>query len=171
MPSLGADMEEGTLVEWRVKPGDTVRRGDIIAVVHTEKAEIEVEVFEGGVVEKLLAHPGAKLPVGSVLALIRGEAGAPAAAPSAVEKIVSPATAQHADPVTPVPTAPAAESARVRVTPLARKLAAELGVDLNQIQGTGPHGAIDREDVERAAAQAKPPAPAQQKVEIGRAHV
>ena len=119
MPSLGSDMEAGTLVEWRVKPGDTVHRGDIIAVVHTEKAEIEVEVFDGGVVEKLLAQPGAKLPVGTVLALIKGEAGAAAAASPPSEKLVPPAPVQPPVPAAPEPTR---ESARVRVTPLARKI-------------------------------------------------
>ena len=68
MPSLGADMTEGTLVQWCVKPGDSVKRGDIIAVVGTEKADIEVEVYENGTVEKLIAQPGDKLPVGAPLA-------------------------------------------------------------------------------------------------------
>lgn len=71
MPSLGADMTAGTLVEWKVKPGDPVKRGDIIAVVGTEKADIEVEVYETGTVKKLIAQPGDKLPVGTPIALIR----------------------------------------------------------------------------------------------------
>src|SRR3970040_3177431 len=74
MPSLGADMEFGTLVDWRVKPGDSVKRGDIVALVETEKGVIEVEIFEEGIVETLLVKPGAKLPVGTPLATIRGEA-------------------------------------------------------------------------------------------------
>ena len=135
MPSLGADMEEGTLVLWKVKPGDHVKRGDIIAIVHTEKADIEVEVYETGVVEQLLAQSGAKVPVGAVLAVLRGEgeALAPTAAP---------------------PPAPAA-GPPPRVSPLARQVARDLGVDLSTVQGTGPHGAIERADVERAAAAAK----------------
>ena len=73
MPSLGADMQAGTLLEWKVKPGDRVKRGDIIAVVDTDKAAIEVESFESGVVEQLLVQPGEKVPVGTVLAIIRSE--------------------------------------------------------------------------------------------------
>lgn len=141
MPSLGADMEEGTLVQWLVKPGDRVKRGDIIAIVHTEKADIEVEVFETGVVDQLLAEPGAKLPVGTALAILRtdGEA-APLTRPA---------------PTAPIPLPPAAPETRARVSPLARRLAQELGVDLAAVHGTGLHGAIERADVERAAAAAK----------------
>ena len=70
MPSLGADMAFGTLLEWRVKPGDRVKRRDIIAVVDTDKAAIEIEVYEDGVVEALLVQPGEKVPVGTVMAII-----------------------------------------------------------------------------------------------------
>lgn len=79
MPSLGADMEEGTLLLWKVRPGDTVHRGDIIAEVATDKGNIEIEVFEDGVVTQLLVEAGADVPVGTVLAIIRGDA-APARA-------------------------------------------------------------------------------------------
>jgi pyruvate dehydrogenase E2 component (dihydrolipoamide acetyltransferase) len=77
MPALGADMEAGTIIKWLVKPGDAVKRGDIIAVVDTEKATIEVEVFETGVLEKIVVPEGEKVPVGTVLALIGGAAAAP----------------------------------------------------------------------------------------------
>ena len=73
MPSLGADMEAGTLVEWMIKPGDRVKRGDIVAVVETQKGAIEVEIFETGRVEHVLVEVGAKVPVGTPLALIRAE--------------------------------------------------------------------------------------------------
>ncbi len=143
MPSLGADMEEGKLLQWKVQPGDAVKRGDIIAVVHTEKAEIEVEVFEGGVVDQLLVQPGAVVPVGTVLAILRtGEEAATATTPAG-----------------PPPAKPA-EKARLRISPLARKVAAELGVDFSRVQGTGPHGAIEKADIERAASLQKArPAP------------
>ena len=72
MPSLGADMESGTLLEWLVKPGDQVRRGDVMAVVGTEKGDIEIEVFEDGVVDELLVDEQREVPVGAVLALVRG---------------------------------------------------------------------------------------------------
>lgn len=88
MPSLGADMEAGTLVEWLVKPGDVVKRGDIVAVVETQKGAIEIEIFDPGVVEQLLVPPNATVPVGTPLALVRGEGEAapvppPALAPDA----------------------------------------------------------------------------------------
>ncbi|WP_284223274.1 biotin/lipoyl-containing protein, partial [Brevundimonas denitrificans] len=73
MPSLGADMEAGTLVEWLVKPGDAVKRGDIVAVVETQKGAIEIEIFDAGVVEQLLVQPGATVPVGTPLARLRAE--------------------------------------------------------------------------------------------------
>ncbi len=138
MPSLGADMEEGTLIEWSVKPGDRVKRGDIVGVVRTEKADIEVEVYRDGVVEQLLAKAGDTLPVGAVLAVIReeGEAAAPA------HEEISPA---------PATVAPTPSVVRVRASPLARRVAQELGVELSGVQGTGPHGEITEIDVQRAA--------------------
>ena len=137
MPVLGADMSAGTLLAWRKQPGDPVARGDIIAEVHTDKADIEVEVWTNGVIEKLLAEPGQKVPVGTPLALIRENGKAAAGAP-----------------------APAAEPpARLLVSPSAKALAAELGVDLARITGSGPGGRIQRRDVEQAAAPATPPAP------------
>ncbi|MGP0073986.1 MAG: dihydrolipoamide acetyltransferase family protein [Bryobacteraceae bacterium] len=138
MPSLGADMEEGTLIEWSVKPGDRVKRGDIVGVVRTEKADIEVEVYRDGVVEELLAKAGDTLPVGAVLAVIREEGEA--------------ATPAHEEiPPAPVTVAPTHSVARVRASPLARRVAQELGVDLSGVQGTGPHGEITEIDVQRAA--------------------
>ena len=75
MPSLGADMDAGSIIEWRVHPGDTVHRGDIVAVVDTEKSDIEVETFEDGVIEELLVSPGVEVPVGTALARIRPAVG------------------------------------------------------------------------------------------------
>ncbi|MFA5909336.1 MAG: dihydrolipoamide acetyltransferase family protein [Vicinamibacterales bacterium] len=139
MPSLGADMEAGTLVEWTKAPGDTVARGDIVAVVDTDKGAIEIEVFEPGTIERLLVEPGQKVPVGTALAIIRGANETPgAAAPAAVGA-----------PAAPV---------RTRVSPAARKAAEQLHVDLAGVVGQGPGGAITVADVERAAA-AGPPAP------------
>lgn len=126
MPSLGADMDEGTLLEWLVKPGDTVHKGDILAVVDTAKAAVEVESFSDGVVETLVVEPGTKVPVGAVLARL-GEA------------------APHAP--------------RVR-SPLARREADHLGVDLASVTGTGRGGTITRADVDQAAAHEAAPVPA-----------
>jgi len=133
MPSLGADMQEGTMIEWSVKPGDPVKRGDIIGVIRTEKADIDVEVWEDGIVDQLIAKPGETLPVGAVLAVIRGKGPAAPEAP-------------------PVPTEKAPPTVeRMKVSPLARRTAEELGVDLAHVHGTGPQGAITKEDVEKAA--------------------
>jgi len=141
MPSLGADMEYGILVAWRVQPGEQVTHGDIIAEVETNKGLFEVEVFEDGTVEQLLVQPGHdRIPVGTVLATIAGEAAAASVASSS-----------------------AAETGeRQKVSPAARRRAAELNLDLTEIQGSGPHGVINLEDVERAAAPATAPAAAQQ---------
>lgn len=136
MPSLGADMVAGRLVEWFKKPGDHVSRGDLIAEVDTDKGAIEIEVWTAGVVERLLVEPGTKVPVGTVLAMIREE-GETAAASST-------------GPSPPIPAPPAPET-RVRASPLARRLAAELGVDLAAVAGSGVGGVVTREDVEAAA--------------------
>jgi pyruvate dehydrogenase E2 component (dihydrolipoamide acetyltransferase) len=160
MPSLGADMQAGTLVEWHVQPGDRVKRGDIIAAVETEKGIIEVEVFEDGVVDRLLVQPGEQVPVGTVLAMLRAlGAPAPAAAeaaaagyPLAAAPPAKPPAVAARLPAPPPAAPPPAAAPRVRASPLARKLAAELGIDLSTVQGTGPHGAIERADIERAAA-------------------
>ena len=157
MPALGAEMEAGTLVEWLKHPGDVVKRGDIIAVVDTEKGAIEIEVFEDGVVEKTIVEPGQKVPVGTVLAMIRGSGPEPA------ETIVPSASVLAATPPSgvPPPSLPSvhAEPGRIRVSPMARKVATDLGIDLTRVAGTGAQGAITREDVERAAAAAQGPRP------------
>jgi pyruvate dehydrogenase E2 component (dihydrolipoamide acetyltransferase) len=167
MPALGADMSAGTLLAWCKQPGDTVARGDIIAVVHTDKADIEVEVFSAGVVQELLVEPGTEVPTGTVLAII-GEDGAvagekPAEAPPAPVPAAAPepAPAPAAAPPVPVPAPAAAEGDghRLLVSPSAKQLAAELGVDLATVEGSGPGGRIQRRDVERARAAAPPPAP------------
>jgi pyruvate dehydrogenase E2 component (dihydrolipoamide acetyltransferase) len=150
MPWLGADMSAGTLLSWLKQPGDTVARGDIIAEVHTDKADVEVEVFTTGVIERLLVEPGTEVPVGTPLALIRESAearGHLALAPPAPEQA-------------PPPVAAPTEAHRLLVSPSAHALADELGVELAQVHGTGPGGRIQRRDVEQAAAQARAPAPA-----------
>jgi pyruvate dehydrogenase E2 component (dihydrolipoamide acetyltransferase) len=153
LPSLGADMDEGKLLEWKVKPGDRVKRGDLVAVVETPKAAVDVEIWQDGVVHELVTQPGTTIPVGTVMARLLGLGEtAPAAAPP-------PAAA-------PAPVAaPAAAPSRHPVSPAARKHARELGVDVESLPGSGPHGAVTVEDVEKAAKGRKPapeaaPAPA-----------
>ena len=159
MPSLGADMETGKLVEWLVVPGQRVRRGDIVAMVETQKGLFEVEIFADGVMGELLVQPGQTVPVGTVLATIdNGSAGTGEKPPAPADMV---AGRPGAEPKTAP--APAATPGRIACSPSARQLALELGVDLATVTGTGPHGAIGRGDVEAAARAAgtKPPAPAE----------
>ncbi|MFO7564777.1 MAG: dihydrolipoamide acetyltransferase family protein [Enhygromyxa sp.] len=166
MPSLGADMDAGTLVEWLIKPGDAVERGQIVAVVETQKGAIDVEIFEAGEVIELTAEVGEKVPVGTTLALVRGEGETAEQVRQAwadKARAAEPEAAAAAEPVDvegsaePTPAA-APPPQRARVSPRARKLAAELGVDLDKLQGTGPRGAITGEDIEAAAKAARPAA-------------
>jgi pyruvate dehydrogenase E2 component (dihydrolipoamide acetyltransferase) len=129
MPSLGADVEAGTPVEWVRHAGDAVKRGDIIAVVDTQKGAIEIEVFEDGVIEQTVVELGRKVPVGTVLAIIRSSAPEPRPPPSAA--VSAPPESGRAPAPTTVP-GPSAPATRPRISPMARKVAADLGVDLAQ---------------------------------------
>ena len=145
MPSLGADMEAGTVIEWLVKPGDEVHRGDIVAVVDTDKADIDVEIFESGVIDELLVPIGERVPVGTALALVRTNGAAKAAPPREPAREPAPEPALE-------PARPAVEHHEPETfSPVVRRLAHHLGVDLAEISGTGPNGRITRADVEHAA--------------------
>jgi len=162
MPSLGADMEAGTLVEWLVKPGDRVKRGDIVAVVETQKGAIEIEIFETGRIEQIIVEVNSKVPVGTPLARIRTELEAGIAPPAPVAAPpTAPAAAPSVPPPTPTPTRPRplmpGAAQRVRISPAARRLAETRGVDLAAVTGSGPAGAIVRADIERSPSAAKPP--------------
>ena len=157
MPSLGADMESGTLVDWRVKPGDAVKRGDVVALVETEKGVIEVEIFESGVIDSLIVQPGEKVPVGTTLALVRGNGATVESQPA-----LKPAPAPPVEKKSPAPvveTQRAIETPRLRISPLARKRAEDLGVDLASVVGTGEGGSVTSADVERAAGPSTAPKP------------
>ncbi|HEV7203796.1 MAG TPA: dihydrolipoamide acetyltransferase family protein [Jatrophihabitans sp.] len=148
MPSLGADMESGTLLEWLVGPGDPVHRGEVVAVIDTDKAAIEVECFDEGVIQELKVQPGERVPVGAVLASIDG---AGAAVPPSGSAAVPPS----------VPVAPSMVEPVHVLSPLVRREAVALGVDLAEV-GTGHDGLVHRVDVEHAAAQrARPAGPPQ----------
>lgn len=149
MPSLGADMEYGILTEWKIAPGDVVKRGDVVAVIETQKGAIDVEIFDSGKVEKLLVEPGTKVPVGDVLALLEGE-GKAAAGPTTLEP------AATASPITSPPVTPPATATRHKISPAARARAQELKIDLDAITATGPHDTITLQDVEAAVKLAKP---------------
>ncbi len=151
MPSLGADMEAGTLIEWLKEPGDAVASGDLLAVVETQKGAIEVEVFEAGTLEEYLVEIGKKVPVGTPLAMIRVEGEV------VVERAVE-VKAAAPEPTTPdpVPTAPAPaphpKGDRIRITPAALRLAQRKGIDPRKLGdiGTGPDGAFTLADIEGA---------------------
>lgn len=161
MPSLGADMEEGKLVEWLVKPGDDVKKGDIIAVVETQKGAIEIEIFEAGQIGALLAEPGQTLPVGAPLARLgvvdEAEVTAPVAAPE--RPVQAPKSATPPAPVPAAkPVAPAAPGGAVLASPAARARAAELGIALEAVTGSGPGGAVLLSDIESHVPAALQPA-------------
>ena len=145
LPALGADMDAGTIVEWHVAPGDRCRRGDVVAVVETDKGAIDVETFVDGVVRELRVPPGTRVPVGTVLAVLDTEAPAPAS-----ETLPAP------PPIPAVEGARAVIQHRAKISPAARKRAQELHVDVASLRGTGPDGAVTLQDVERAGPSSQP---------------
>jgi len=156
MPSLGADMEQGTLLEWLVKPGDTVHRGDIVAVVDTAKSAVEVECFDDGVIDALLVAPGQVVPVGAVLARLEGSAAA-TGPPSTGLPGVSPVAAAPALLQTPerivgqTPQLALPSVTPIAPSPLVRHRAHELGIDLAAVHATGADGVVHRRDIEELA--------------------
>jgi pyruvate dehydrogenase E2 component (dihydrolipoamide acetyltransferase) len=179
LPSLGADMEQGKLVEWKVKPGEAVKRGQVVAVVDTSKAAVDVEIWQDGTMFEQLVPIGESVPVGTVLATLlapgetREQAEQQKRAASATRPAPKP-TAAVSTPAAPA-AAPMAGAITQRrpVSPAARKHARELGIDVEKVPGTGPHGAVTVEDVEKAAASAKeaaaPAVPADRYAEMRKA--
>ena len=171
MPSLGADMEDGTLVEQLVAPGDPVHRGDIIAAVETQKGAIEIEVFEDGFLDKWLVPLGTKVPVGTPIAVIRASdvpdapqpsdptpPAPPPEVPDTPEPAVPPAPPEQPVPTPEQPPAPPPEMAsgdRQRVSPAARRRAAQIGFDLGSL-GTGKVISLDDLPTEAAAPKGAP---------------
>jgi pyruvate dehydrogenase E2 component (dihydrolipoamide acetyltransferase) len=178
MPALSPTMEEGTLAKWLVKEGDTVASGDILAEIETDKATMEFEAVDEGTIAKILVPEGTdEVKVGTVIALIAGEgedaaSAAPAPKPDAVPpppKAEAPkADAAPAPTLAPAPAPapaaaaapPRAEGARVKASPLARRLAEQQGVDLGALSGSGPGGRIVKADLAGAPAAAPKAAPA-----------
>lgn len=156
MPSLGADMEAGRLVEWLIAPGDVVRRGDVVAVVETQKGAIEVETFEAGTIQRLIATIGQELPVGAPMALIMAEGKTAPEHQAAEVALALPESGFSTEGTPPpdAPPAPAGPAKTVRASPAARMRAGELGIALSGLAGRGPGGAILLADVEAI----KPPA-------------
>jgi pyruvate dehydrogenase E2 component (dihydrolipoamide acetyltransferase) len=144
-------MEAGTLVEWKIAPGDRVHRGDIVAVVETQKGAIEIEIFEDGVVRDLVVALGSRVPVGALLAQLDAAAGGPAPAAVAAPPVAAPAPAPPSAPHVPPPApAPLPVARGLRITPAARRRAAALGLSLEGLRGTGVEGAICLADLPQA---------------------
>lgn len=154
MPALGADMDEGTLNEWLVKPGDKITRGQIVAVVETTKAAVEVECWQEGTVNELLVGVGETVQVGAPLATLLAEGEKPEKRAGKPRPSASEVTRPPAAPPKPHPggTAPGVPQHRRWVSPAARRLAQSLHVDVGAVSGTGPQGAVTISDVEHAAA-------------------
>jgi len=168
MPALSPTMEEGTLAKWHVKVGDTVKSGDVIAEIETDKATMEVEAVDEGTVQEILVPEGTEeVKVNAPIARLSGEgetaaptpkaAPAAAAAPKAEAKPAPEAKAEPASAPTPAPApaqaAPAAKAAdggRILASPLARRIAEQKGLDLASLTGSGPHGRIIKADVDGA---------------------
>jgi pyruvate dehydrogenase E2 component (dihydrolipoamide acetyltransferase) len=158
MPALSPTMEEGTLAKWLVKAGDTVKSGDLLAEIETDKATMEFEAVDEGVIEAILVAEGTdNVKVGTVIATIAGEGDVvkPATAAASVAPPSAIAEAPVSKPVS-APVAKASDGDRLLVSPLARRLAEAKGVDLSTLKGSGPNGRIVKADIEGAAGVAKP---------------
>ena len=165
MPALSPTMEEGVLAKWHVKVGDVVSAGDVIAEIETDKATMEVEAVDEGEVTDILVAEGTEgVKVNTPIARLKDEGGAAAPASKAETPKVEAAPVKAeapkaAAPVVPAPAAPKSDSGeRIFASPLARRIAAQNGVDLKSIKGTGPHGRIVKRDVEGAPKGAAQPA-------------
>ena len=177
MPRLSDTMEEGTIASWLKKPGEEVARGEVIAQIETDKATMDLTAFEAGTLQEILAPEGTTVPIGQPVARIGKNGSAPAASPPPGAKAtgsVEPETpaakdnvAEAPEPTRPheqrtVPAPPAEPSqpsranGKTRASPMARHIAAEHGVDLSQLSGSGPQGRVIRADVEAALSQGAP---------------
>ena len=170
MPSLGADMEAGTLIEWVKQPGERFAKGDVIAVVETQKGAIEVEVFHDGVMGRPLVETGQRVPVGTPMAEVelvdvqRGAAAAPGGEPPAERRAPTRTAAVRTLPGATSPPEPAGARSitvprRLRASPAARRQAQQLGLTLADLAGSGPDGAIVLRDVVSAGGSAAPVRP------------
>ena len=159
MPRLSDTMEEGVLSQWVMHEGDQVRKGDVLAVIETDKAAMEMEAYDEGVLTRILVQEGASVPIGTPIAVI-GEAAAVASAPPPAPA-PGQAEAAVAGPPEPAPLTGPSPAGRLPASPLARRLARERGIELSAISGSGPGGRIVRADIdtaarERGAGQARP---------------
>ncbi len=170
MPKLGFDMGEGTLVGWTVEIGQAIKRGDVIAEIETDKATIEIETTVEGIVLQLLAEPGDVVAVGAPIGYVGAEDEAPpeGIAPAKATRAAAREAAEEPAPAVPAPVAqaePAAEVAEaggdgfLKISPIARRLADEQGIDPRRVKGSGPGGRITKKDIEDFLARKAPAAP------------
>lgn len=160
MPKLGADMTAGRLVTWYKKPGEVVKRGDIVAEVETEKGNIDVEIFSGGVIEKLLIQPGQTVPIGTPLAILRDEQEAQATTAAAAEQVTVPlAPREIIAPMQAAQPKATRNVGRLQLTPAARRRARELGIDVAALAAAGRDGVFTLDDIEDIARRATTTAP------------
>jgi pyruvate dehydrogenase E2 component (dihydrolipoamide acetyltransferase) len=156
MPSLGFDMTEGRLARWLKNEGDPVEKGQAIAEIETEKATVEIEAAAAGILARIIVHAGETVPVGTLIGVIAGPG----------EEVMT-VSAPSPSPPAPPPPAPVPEAgegaapseARIKASPVARKMAEEAGLDLSRIKGTGPGGRVVERDVQAAIAVGSAPAP------------
>nr|WP_271210201.1 dihydrolipoamide acetyltransferase family protein [Rhodococcus wratislaviensis]GLK35301.1 dihydrolipoamide acetyltransferase component of pyruvate dehydrogenase complex [Rhodococcus wratislaviensis] len=159
LPSLGADMDEGTLTDWLVKPGDEVERGQAIATVDTVKAAVDVEIWQSGTVHRLLVEPGTTVSVGTPLATLSSPGESPPPERPSADAVPGTTTVATAPEPAPAP----APAPRRKVSPRARREAERTGIDLAGVTGTGAGAAVTLDDVQRAAAHSIEPGPAEAK--------
>ncbi len=167
MPALSPTMEEGTLAKWLVKVGDSVSSGDLLAEIETDKATMEFEAIDEGIITELLVAEGTDgVKVGTVIAVIAGEDDSAAPLPKAADaapapKVETPTPPPPAAPVTaPAPALAKASGDRIIASPLAKRIAADKGIDLAGLTGTGPNGRIVKADLDGAKAATAPVATA-----------
>jgi pyruvate dehydrogenase E2 component (dihydrolipoamide acetyltransferase) len=154
MPKLSDTMTEGTLIKWHKKVGDSVEIGDILAEIETDKATMEMEAFDDGTITEILIQEGEKAVIGGILAVLDGDTdAAPASSAPAAAATPAPVAAATTPQITAAPetNVPANTGDRLKASPLARKVAADLGVNLANIAGSGPAGRIVKNDVQTAA--------------------
>ena len=151
MPSMGADMTEGTIVKWLKKEGDEVKRGDKLAEIETDKTVVEMESYGEGILKKIVVGEGQVVPVGDLIAYVGEEDDEIPDSSSSSEETPSETIDTSNESAPPSIPQNQTSGARVKASPIAKKLANELGVDISTISGTGPGGRITREDVEAAS--------------------
>lgn len=157
LPFLGADVDEGKLLQWRIQPGETVKRGQVVAVVDTSKAAVDVESWQEGTVFELFARPGDIVTVGNILATLLEPGESPGGVRRPVPPQPAPQAAAPPEPAIALTKPSSGAATRRRISPAARKYAQDHGIDTDTVIGTGPDGAVTLQDIEQAEAHLQAP--------------